>query len=213
MKLWVCAVGLLLVLAGIWVRAAAIGTPQPDEFKAAFTRLADVPMDLTQTGRSVELTPVIPNDEVWRRVRKRWGEPSYIVAAVSSPPENYMYCLSQLGLMASVTADGVPVTTFTADQPPYGYSANLSCKQLALRFAAAPGQHLQIAITGQPDRVSKGDRIIVEPFWTDDTKDRRVGYALVEELHLSALWRILVTLGAASTMYGFWGIVKRRAAA
>jgi hypothetical protein len=124
-----------------------------------------------------------------------------------------MYCLSQLGLTASVTADGVRVTTFTAGQPPYDYSANLSCNQLALRFAAALGQRLQIAITGQPDRVSKGDRIIVEPYWTDDTKDRRVGYAVVEELHLNALWRILVTLGVASTMYGVWGIVKRRAAA
>lgn len=213
MRFFAVAVGLVVVTAGIWVRAAATGTPHPDEFKAAFTRLADGPMDLTQTGKSAELTATIPNDEVWRRIRKRWGEPTYIVAAVSSPPENYMYCLSQLGLTASVTADGVPVTTFTADQPPYEYSANLSCTQLAVRFAATPGQRLQIAITGQPDHVSKGDRIIVEPYWTDDTKDRRVGYALVEELHLKTVWRILVALGVALTIYGFWDVLKRSAAA
>jgi hypothetical protein len=209
MKLFVIGAGLVVAMAGMWVRAVATGTLQPDELKAAFTRLADVPMGLTQTGKSVELTATIPDDEVWRRIRKLWGEPSYIVLAVS--PGNYMYCLSQLGLTASVTADGVPVTTVTADQPPYDYSANLSCTQLAVRFAAAPGARLHIAINGRPDYVGKGDRIVLEPYWTDDTKDRRVGFAMVEELHLNALWRILVNLGVASTIYGFWGVKRRTA--
>lgn len=215
MKLWACAGGLVLVLAGMLARPLAIDTLRPDEVKAAFARLADVPLDLTQTGKSVELAVTIPNDEVWRRIRQLWGEPGYIVAAVSSPAGNYMYCLSQLGLTASVTANGVPVNAVTADQPPYGYSANLSCTQLGVRFTAAPGERLQVAINGQPDHVSKGDRITVEPYWSGETKDRLVGIGLEEDLkkfHLKTVWRVLVTLGAAAMIYGFWGVLKRRVA-
>lgn len=126
-----------------------------------------------------------------------------------------MYCLSQLGLTASVTAKGVPVNTETANQPPYGYSANLSCTQLGVRFAALPGERLQIVITGQPDHVIEGDRIAVVPYWAGETKDRLVGIALEEEfegLHLKTAWRLLVTLGIASMIYGFWGVPKKRRA-
>jgi hypothetical protein len=39
--------------------------------------------------------------------------------------------------------------------------------------------------------------VIVQAYWTAGVKDRLVGTAINEQLHLTALWKALVVFGAA----------------
>jgi len=207
MKLLAGAIGLALVLAGISIRPSG-DTLRPDEAKAAFTRLADKSLLFSKAGQSTELKATVPNDNTWRRIRRLWGDPEYFVAAMSPSSRNYMYCLDQLGLAVQVTLDGNPVQLETADSPPYGYSTN--CRPVGVKFAAAPGAHVQISVTGRPNRTGDDVHVVVEPYWTEGTKDHFVGIGIEEQFHLEALWRVLVILGAALVIYGYWNVLKRR---
>jgi hypothetical protein len=53
----------------------------------------------------------IPETEQWARIRRAWGDPGFIIAAVSPPQRNRVYCFSNLGLTVWVKrgADQVPL--------------------------------------------------------------------------------------------------------
>jgi hypothetical protein len=193
-QLALVVVGVILLAPAAWYWAWIwISDPvQPRDLRVAFERLAAVPLKRIDNDRSMDLTVVTPNDVIWSRIRRNWGDPGYIITAASPGPKHYMYCLKDLGLSVRAMIGSELLKLEIAEYPPYGYSSN--CKPAGLLFRAPPGATVRIHV-GAQDRFSADADLIIEPYWTMGTKDHLVGISLEEDLHLRAVAIALAVAG------------------
>lgn len=193
-QLWLFAFGFLLLLPAIWYWAWVwISKPvRPEDLRTAFKRLVAVPLRRVQKERWLNLTVTIPDDAAWRRIRRHWGDPGYIITAVAPEPKNYLYCLKDLGINVQAMLDREPLSLQTAIHPPYGYS--IDCKPAGLVFRAPPGVTIQIHFDVQDGPLRDID-LVVQPYWTVGTKDHLAGISLEQELHIKTVINIIAAAG------------------
>jgi hypothetical protein len=134
----------------------------PEEVEVAQTPIATIPFDQVGTQRSTSATVIIPKSAQWRRIRRDWGEPDFVVAAVSSERVLWAYCLADLGMRIEVDRQGRPIPV-EVSAPGYGYSTN--CERSSLRFGAAPGDELQVLISRSGQRPLPAGKLIVVGKW------------------------------------------------
>jgi hypothetical protein len=165
--------GLLLLVPGALFIPSAL---KPGDDVVALTPLASVRLD--QIGTAPLVTKlVIPDTPQWRRIRRAWGDPHFIIAVVSSE-KRFAYCLPKLGIGVEVRGQGdaIPLEFL---YPPYGYSSD--CERSSLAFKAAPGTELAVTITKSGDQPIPSGEVIIVSDWLN-TKDKLVGISLDEEL-------------------------------
>ena len=198
--LLLAAIGSLLISAALWIwRAYPLHT---GDDRIAFERLADVPLGQMESQEAVDVTVTIPNSAVWRRIKRSWGDPGYIIAVVSPGPRQYLYCLEKLGLRISAALDFEQLNLRTAEYPPYGYS--IDCKPAGLQFRAPEGATVQIHVAGDHRRFAHPANLIVEPYWTVGTKDHLVSVAFEEQFHLRGVASFTAVAGAAMLACALW---------
>jgi hypothetical protein len=205
-QLWLGAFGLLLVSAALWISKSY--PLHREDVSIAFARLAEVPLNQVEGQGSVDLTLSTPNNAAWTRIRDSWGDPGYIVAAVSPGSRRDMYCLQKLDLNIRVTIGAHEVSLGTAEYPPYGYSAD--CKPVGVQFRAPAGAMVRIQVAGQRGRFNCPADLIIEPYWTVGTKDHLVGAALEQQFHLRTVASFLALAGGATLVGALWLFVRRR---
>ena len=195
--LWVAMFGLLLLAPAVWYWVWIwIADPvRPSDVYVAFARLAEVSLKQVENDGSSHLTITIPDNSVWRRIRHNWGDPGYIILASPPGQKHQLYCLNDLGLGVDVEENGRPINLETAEYPPYGYSAN--CKPAGLQFRAPPGATLRINIIAK-DRFTGVANLIIEPYWTANTKDHLVGVSFQADLHIRTVVNTLAVVGLAT---------------
>jgi len=153
-----------------------LGLNMEDE-GTALAPLASVPLDSIGKQPLTEMSVVIPDTAQWKRIRRRWGEPEFIISAVSLG-HSLAFCLADLKIEIKVFEHGNPVHTEISGAP-YPYSTN--CERSSLRFKAAPGTELRVVISPQADQPEPSGQIVVLGSWPN-TKDKLVGGALDREL-------------------------------
>lgn len=201
------AFGTLLIYAAIWIfRAYPL---HAGDAAAAFQRLAEVPLDQLESQGLQDVVVTAPSSAVWKRIRRTWGDPGYIIAVVSPGPRQYLFCLEKLDLRISVALDSQQLELRTAEYPPYGYSAN--CKPVGLQFRAPEGATVRIRVAGGLGQVPRPANLVVEPYWTTGAKDHLVGVAIEEQSHLRAVAAFSAVVGAAMLACGLWLFARRRA--
>src|ERR1700730_1585382 len=86
--------GLLLLIPGaLSFRSMVFGLKSGDDL-VALTPLASVRLD--QIGTSPLITKlVIPDTPQWRRIRRVWGDPTFIISAISAE-KRFVNCLPDL---------------------------------------------------------------------------------------------------------------------
>lgn len=194
--------GLLVFAAGSFLAFTRMLDPSPADANVALANLADVKLDHIAATDSLAISLVIPDTPQWVRIRRKWGDPDFLVAAVS--PSNSCYCLPKLPIAITATHDGdeIPIQ---ASGPPYGHSSE--CSTSTFKFNAAPGTKLTVsAVKNGTEPLPPGDLIIVGSWW--NTKDKLVGISLDEELRNVST---IAIVGGVGLVFAAWLIWRRRA--
>lgn len=175
-----CAIGALLVIPQIW--SSTKTSLRPDDATVAFIPLYRIGLENLDSGTTFSV--MIPNNEAWRRIRRVWTDPGYVVAPVS-PDLKTMHCLDTWGIEVQPTVNGQPLSTQIADSPPYGFSA--SCSPVGVKFNATPGSRVEIRIDKRKRGLASSGDLLVTSYWMVGTKDKLVGIALDKELRVPFL--------------------------
>jgi hypothetical protein len=177
-ELWLAITGLILVAPGVaWLFSFRL---TGDDAGTAFTRLARIPLEHLEKTRSAAVIVTVPDNVQWQRVRRAWGDPGYILAAVSPPHRNLVHCFDGLGTEAEVMRGGARIPLEAASAPPYGLSTE--CQANGLKFLAPPGSELTIRVLATSQQPLPAGELILMSYWNDRTKDRLVGVDLDEDL-------------------------------
>lgn len=169
-------VGIVLLIPGAWSLIYSVYSGRvinSEDASVALTPVLSVP--LKSILRVLDSKLVIPDTTQWRRIRRDWGEPEFVIAAIA-PDRQVAYCLGTLDINVVVNQQGKPVPLTFAGAP-YGYSSD--CLRSAFRFQAAPGTELEMRIYKFSE--SPTGNLIVVADWRY-TKDKLVGVQLDAEL-------------------------------
>ena len=91
---------------------------------------------------SLVLPVKIPNSHTWHRIAEEWGQPEFLIAAVS-PVSSFDYCRPKLNLTFRATVGGATIPLEAAFAP---YSHSTECGKSSLKFSAALGSEVIINI-------------------------------------------------------------------
>ena len=168
-------IGVLLVIPGAWFFPHYVRGVKSQDAVVALKPLVTIPLNGIWSVRDFQFR--IPDTPQWKRIRRDWGDPDWIIAA-ASPEKYFAYCLPSLGLTIRVTNHGSPVP-LAASHPPYTYSSD--CAASSITFKAAQGTELTVSIIRSSERPLPSGEVIVVGGWIY-TKDKLVGIALNEEV-------------------------------
>ena len=192
---------LLLVPGVLSVPSIVFGLKSGDDM-VALKPLASVRLD--RIGKTPLITKlVVPDTPQWRRIRRVWGDPAFVISAVSSE-KRFAYCLPDLGVILEVTGQGKNIP-LEFSNPPYGYSSD--CERSSLAFQAVPGSELAVTITKSGDHPLPSGELTIMSNWLN-TKDKLVGISLDETLR--PILTATSSLGFVLVVIAVWTLVRRR---
>ena len=166
-------VGLLLLVPGVlFVTNTGLNS---EDAGVALTPLTSIPLD--RIGTFHRTTVLIPDTPQWKRIRREWGEPEWIIAAVSHE-ELSTYCFRDLALTIRVTQREKPVPV-EISYSPYEYGSG--CVDGSFKFRATPGTDLSVSVLKADGRTLPSGELIIVGGWAN-TKDKLVGISLDREL-------------------------------
>ena len=109
---------------------------------------------------------MVPNDEQWRRIRRRMGPPDFIVS-IASPPAPYRqevaYSVTDLQLIAGMTRNGSALPVELTGGLPWGYSSTTA--QQSYKFAASPGDRITVRLSLVGHAAPMNARVVVVAYW------------------------------------------------
>jgi hypothetical protein len=188
MKRWFLFLpGVLLLACAAFLSFWLSGRMRLADAHVAFEPLASISISQLKALGSADLTVAVPDDAVWERIRRTWGDPEYAVASFSVQHE-YRQCFDDIAAFASLGKE--PLKLEPAGWI-YGHSDAddpFSCKSSGVKFRASAGQKVQVHLTITDNHQSSSDaEVVVQPTWLD-TKDKLVGLDLNEDLRAVAKW-------------------------
>jgi hypothetical protein len=169
--------GLLALAAGSYLAFPRTQYLSPADANVALANLGDVKLDRVAATDSLAIALEIPDTPQWARIRRKWGEPDFVIAAVS-PVKSVCHCLPKMPMTITLVRDGdqIPIEPTGA---PYGHSS--VCELSSFKFKAAPGTKLTVGVAKNgTEPLPPGDLIVVGNWW--NTKDKLVGVSLDQEL-------------------------------
>jgi hypothetical protein len=193
------AVGLLIFCPGVILLMSTMFGLNIEDERTALAPLASIPLDAIGKQPLKAMKVVIPDTAQWKRIRREWGTPKFIISAVSSG-RLLAFCLADLKIGIEVFEHGNPVHAEVSGAP-YSYSAN--CGGSSLGFEAAPGTELRVVISPLGQRPWPSGEIVVLGSWPD-TKDKLVGGALDRELRPIAVCASILGLILIGLSIAFW---------
>ena len=175
-------IGLLIFLTGAVLLVSTMHGLNPDDEIAALTPVASIPLEEVAQQPLTTVTAVTPNTAQWKRIRRAWGEPAFVVSAVSTA-RHFAYCIGDLELGVEVNEDGHSLP-LEFSGPAYDYSSD--CTRSSVQFRAAPGAEIRVAVSRSGQRPMPSGRLIVEAY-SVYTKDKIVGDLLAKDIRLPAV--------------------------
>ena len=173
--------GLLLFVSGAWGWCWLSLRVHPADADRAFEPLARIPISQLRVQGNTELTITAPEGPIWQRIRRTWGDPEFVVAAISKAPE-LQYCFDTIAVS---TLKGPNVRPVALSSTIYGYGSayDLSCHSTGAEFRLRPGEtaKLQLAVTG--DTVPSAAEIVVMATWPL-TKEKLLGVGIDADSHI-----------------------------
>ena len=144
---------------------------------------------------------VVPDTDQWRRIRRSWGEPDLIVAALSK--DGPAWCLSDLAKSVEVTTRGnlIPLKPAAAG---YGHSA--ACELSSFTFRASPAAELLVTVTKRDQLAWPIGDLVVRCDWPN-AKDKLVGISIendLQKLHPLAGAGAIIGLLLLALASDFW---------
>jgi hypothetical protein len=196
------AVGVLLLAGAIyWHRVPAL---EPGDEVTALAPLAEADLvDLKDQG-TILLAATAPDNTVWTRIRKAWGEPGYFAAVLASDGITVL-CLEQLALRFEVMIGEKTISAARATEPPYGLTCQ--CQGNGVWFRAAPGSRMKVRIGAQNVDPKLLGSIVLAPYWRVGIRDQIVRLELDRQLWIPLLriarasgWLLLLFAGLVAVV-------------
>ena len=174
LPVWAGAIGCLLSVPWIlWHAGPATHLSKNDE-AVALRPLLQIPLD----QGPVRATFTVPQSPTWRRIRKVWGEPEFVISEVSRTAM-FALCLPDMPLRIELNDTNGSMIPFHRGRAPYGYSDD--CAQSSLRFNAEFGTEVEIRVAGTATEGTSIAKLIVIADWFG-TKDKIVGDVLNKDI-------------------------------
>ncbi len=177
--------GLLLVLVAAGNQIST--TLKPGDADQAQSQLARVPLQ-TQNLKFAE-----PDSAAWKRLRKAWGRPEYVLTVELA--RNEQGCWDDFHIAVQS-----PVALAPMSERAFGHVNECAGRALGLRFQTAANFHITI-----PDHENfPPAELVILPLWPGDEK-QRLGEAYIDE-RLSQISRWLLGGGVLLALAGAWGL-------
>lgn len=173
--------GLLLLVAVVWLYVR----PPIDSNDAAFafTPVYQIPLPELQQNRSLDRSFSIPAGDRWKRLFRAWGNPGYVVTAISSD-QGTTYCLERLGIDVEVIVGSGLSQALPATDPLYAHRAE--CLPIGVKFEANADEPVTLKVTTRASSLPPG-YLSINAYWKSDVKDKLVGVSLDRELRQPTL--------------------------
>jgi hypothetical protein len=191
--------GLLLLVPGAALLIASLYDLTDQDAETALAPLTSIPLD--EIGKRLRMVTklAIPDTAQWKRIRREWGNPDFIIEAVSTQ-QQIAYCLPNLGMAIDIHEHGnrIPMeASYQPLYPIYGYPPD--CERGTIKFRATPGTGIQIDILRPMSQPLPPGELIVVSYWPY-MKDNLVGLSLEREARpfltgATAMGAILIVLG------------------
>ncbi len=182
LPLGLSAIGALLVFPGVLWFAGSGTRLNDDDVSSALKPLTQIRLD-SIGEQPLSVTLINPNTARWTRIRKAWGEPEFVFAAID-PTGRIAQCLPKMGVRIELWDPIGRAIVLRPGGGPYGYSTD--CESSSLRFRAAVGDVLTLEVTKIGEGVTTGDLIVVGDWF--NTKDKLVGVALDKDIQPILKW-------------------------
>src|SRR5579859_2504498 len=95
-KIVMLLAGCAFFIAGAVVTFFCALSPSPADASEAQAPIATVPMPEASADSPLTTQIVIPDTAAWRRIRRSWGEPDFVIVVTAS--DRHALCLSSLDL-------------------------------------------------------------------------------------------------------------------
>lgn len=187
LHLWLTVTGGALCLPAILWVATSERRLDGDDASIALNPIARIPLDTLRKG-PFSATLIVPDTVRWKRIRKAWGEPEFVISAVE-PTRRFTLCLPKMPARIELCDAAGRVVSLQPAGAPYGYSA--SCELSSLRFQAARGDKLTLKVTETGSGTVPAGYLIVVGDWFN-TKDNLVGLDLDKDIDSLVKWLSII---------------------
>ncbi|MBI3682191.1 MAG: hypothetical protein HY235_17565 [Acidobacteria bacterium] len=176
-----------------------------NDSSAALSKLARISLEHLAAERTATMSATIPDSGQWERIRRDWGDPGYLVAAVDLKGKT-AFCFDTLGLQVDVIHKGNLVPVETASEPPYGYSA--ACRIIGVSFRVKPSADVFIRASVPAQRPMPPGELVLLAYWGAATKDRIA--SIRQEERREHVFGVLATIGFALIVCAAWAAIRAR---
>jgi hypothetical protein len=180
-------IALLMILPAAFT--SGVFGPTSEDAELAAVPVIRLPFDALKRAGSASVIFEVPASVQWTRLRNAWGDPDYIVFAVSRT-DGTIVSWSSVGVAVTASIASRPLAVEPAAASPYGYSSSAQDPGVAIR--AAPGARVRVDFAVLSAHPESAGEIVIQPEW-EGMKDRLVGVAL--NLHLRPHIRVASVLG------------------
>jgi hypothetical protein len=180
-------IALLLILPAAFT--SGVFGPTSEDVELATAPVIRLPLDALMRAGSVSVIFEVPAGVQWTRIRNAWGDPDYIVFAVSKT-DGTIVSWSSVGVAVTASIASRPLPVEPAASTPYGYSSSAQDPGVAIR--AGPGARVRVDFAVLSPNPESATEIVIQPEW-EGMKDRIVGVAL--NLHLRPHIRVASVFG------------------
>jgi hypothetical protein len=187
LPLWLTVTGSVLLIPGIlWFATSGMRVSNHDAW-LALDPITRIPLDGVGKGPS-SATLTVPNTVRWKKIRKVWGEPEFVISVVE-PTGRSTLCLPEMPLRIELSDPTGRIIRLRPSASPYGYSSD--CESSSLRFQADPGSELTLKVIETGVRTVPAGYLIIVGDWFH-TKDKLVGVDLDEDIDSLAKWTSII---------------------
>jgi hypothetical protein len=131
----------------------------------ALTPIATVAAEQFTDGRDRQIHFSVPDDDQWRRIRRRMGQPDFVIVLATDPEQRnpVAYSATKARVSAQVTVNGRSITVTSTGELPWNYAA--SSDKDARKFRANPSDAVSMSVRLSAPTLPHDARLMIFPIW------------------------------------------------
>ena len=164
-------VSALLLLPAGWRMVSS--PPTYNDLDAANARVVRMALSSFSSSVPMRLSFHVPDSAQWVQIRRRWGDPGYVVFALEASRTTWVIPFNKLDLDVAISGKRGVVAREPARDMVYPYSSLTS--DIGLRFTPEAGDDLTVVLTARSPNSMPPGELVIAPYWDSRMKGYAVG--------------------------------------